>query len=363
LSQCNKNRILREQVAFLNDKYSSLGVTVGKHKHTSRILTTLKPKGAGLSLALALTLTLILTLPLSAALPAQMSNFASPAYWGMAHSGGAVSDISNAYWVNPALNPYDSPWSVNLNEAFLPGTGIFISELSGHYAFGRGHVVTSGLNFENYGSFDARDLDGNLEGEFTAAQYQYFIGYGYKLSEHFSAGAQFVLQGDRISESRQTYTYLKYGLAYTFGKRHDVLAFSGATNGLDNAWRASYSFELEYLPLRLNIDFRWHGDDWASDLFIDDETAELDFDSALRYFTQKLTLGMYIKAGENLSIMSGFDLARLDLASNTFGFDSIISGLAIGAKYKFGQFEISLGMYNYANFMTMTALGISYSGK
>lgn len=302
-------------------------------------------------------------LPLSAALPAQMSNFASPAYWGMAHSGGAVSEVSNAYWINPALNPYDSPWSVNLNEAFLPGTGIFISELSGHYAFGNGHVVTSGLNFENYGSFNGRDIDGNLTEEFTAAQYQTFIGYGYKLSEHFSAGAQLVLQGDRISDSRQTHAYLRYGLAYTFGKRNDMLAFSGATNGLDNAWRASFSHELEYLPLRLNVDFRWHGDDWDPATFTDSETSEFSFDSALRYFAQKLTLGLYIKAGENLRIMSGFDLARLDLTSNTFGFDSIISGLALGAKYKFNQFEVSLGIYNYANFTTMTALGISYSGK
>jgi len=305
----------------------------------------------------------IIALPALAALPAQMSNFASPAYWGMAHSGGAVKDISNAYWLNPALNPYDSPWSVNANEAFLPGTGIFISELSGHYRFSGDHVITSGLNFENYGSFDLRDIDGNLNGEFTAAQYQYFIGYGYRLSNHFSAGAQLVLQGDRISQSRQNYAYLRYGFAYTFGKRDNVLAFSGTTNGLDNAWRASFSHELEYLPLRVNIDFRWQGDDWDPELFNDSETGEFVFESAARYFAQKLTLGFYIRTGKNLSIMSGFDLTRIDLASNTFGLDNILSGLALGGKYKFGQFEISLGMYHYANFTTMTALGISYSGK
>jgi hypothetical protein len=61
--------------------------------------------------------------------------------------------------------------------------------------------------------------------------------------------------------------------------------------------------------------------------------------------------------------MSGFDLARLDLASNTYGLDNILSGLALGAKYKIDQLEISLGIYNYANYTTMTALGISYSGK
>jgi hypothetical protein len=310
-----------------------------------------------------LILTLISTLSLSAALPSQMSNFASPAYWGMAHSGGAIADVSNAYWINPALNPYNTSWSVNVNEAFLPGTGIFISELSGHYRFLPGHVITSGLNFENYGSFEQRDIEGTLEGEFTAAQFQYFIGYGYKISDHFSAGAQLVFQGDRISESRKTYTYIKYGLAYTFGKRANVLAFSGVTNGLDNAWRASFSHELEYLPLRLNVDFRWYGDDWDPASFYAAESGDLVFDTAARYFAEKFTLGFYIKAGENLHIMSGFDLARLNLASNTFGIDSIISGLALGGKYKIDQLEITLGLFHYANFTTMTALGISYSGK
>lgn len=292
-----------------------------------------------------------------------MSNFASPAYSGMAHSGGAVADVSNAYWLNPALAPYNKPWSVHINEAFIPGTGIFISELSGHYRFPGDHIVTAGLNFENYGSFDQRDINGTLEGEFTAAQYQTFIGYSYRISDHFSAGGQFVLQGDRISESRQSYAYLRYGFAYTFGKRDNVLAFSGTTNGLDNAWRASFSHELEYLPLRLNIDFRWQGDDWDPESFYDSETSAFSFDTAARYFAQKLTLGFYIRAGENLSIMSGFDLARLDLASNTFGLDSIISGLALGGRYKIDQLEVSLGIYHYANFTTMTALGISYSGK
>ncbi|MCF7833335.1 MAG: hypothetical protein K9N05_07165, partial [Candidatus Marinimicrobia bacterium] len=296
-----------------------------------------------------LAILLSMAIPLMAALPTQMSNFASPAYWGMAHSGGAVADISNAYWINPALNPYNSLWSVNVNEAFLPGTGIFISELSGHYRFRPGHVISTGLNFENYGTFDQRDIEGTLEGEFTAAQYQYFIGYGYRISDHFSAGAQIVIQGDRINASRETYSYLRYGLSYTFGKRDNMLAFSGTTNGLDNAWRASFSHELEFLPLRMNIDFRWYGDDWDPTLFYNSESGDFLFDTVSRYFAEKFTFGFYIKAGENLRILTGIDLARLNLASNSFGLDTILSGISLGAQYKINQLEISLGLYHYAN--------------
>ena len=306
---------------------------------------------------------LTLAFSYSAELPSQMSNFASPSYWGMAHSGGAIAAIPNAYWLNPALVPYELPWSINVNEAYLPGTGIFISELSGHYSLPKGHILTAGLNYENYGTFDQRDAEGVPEGEFAAAQYQTFIGYAYKVSDHFSAGAQLVFQGDKIAESVERYAYLRYGFAYSFGERENMLAFSGTTNGMDNAWRASFSHQLEYLPLRLNIDFRWNGDDWYPNGFYDSESGEFQFNTAAKYFAEKLTLGFYIKAGENLAITSGFDLARLNLAGNVFGLDSIISGLALGGRYTINRLEISLGLYHYANFTTMTALGISYFGK
>ncbi|MDZ7820958.1 MAG: peptidase MA family metallohydrolase [Candidatus Marinimicrobia bacterium] len=196
-----------------------------------------------------------------AALPAQVSNFAYPAYWGMAHSGGAVEAVGNAYWLNPALPAYDAPYSLHLHEAFLPGTGIYISEFSGHYRFADKHVLISGLNFENYGSFEAFDSEGIPEGEFTASQYQYFLGYAYRLSPHFRAGIQAVVQGNRIKASREYAGFLRYGFTYAFGERENMPAFSGVTDGLEHRWRASFSHELEYLPVRLNLDLRGYDGD------------------------------------------------------------------------------------------------------
>lgn len=305
---------------------------------------------------------LVITSPLFAELPTQTSNFASPAYWGMAHSGAAIAEINNAYLLNPSLAPFNSSWSVNINEAFIPGMQISISELSGHYILKDDHALNGGINFENYGTFEQRDINGNLNGEFTAAQYQYFLGYAYKMSDHFQAGAQVVFQGNRISASRENSLYLRYGLSYSFGKRNNLLGFSGISDGLNNAWRASFSHELEYLPLRVNIDFRWHGDDWAPDLFLDNEN-NFNFQKTSRYFAQKISLGFYIKASENLRILSGMDLARLDLASNNYGLDNILSGLALGASYKLGNMDINLGIYHYTNYTMMTALGVSYSAK
>lgn len=305
---------------------------------------------------------LIIASPLLAELPTQSSNFASPAYWGMAHSGGAIADVNNAYLLNPSFAPYHSAWSININEAFIPGLEISITELSGHYSVKDNQAITAGINFENYGNFEQRDINGTLTGEFTAAQYQYFLGYAYKISDHFKAGAQLVMHGNRISTSRENLLYLRYGLSYNFGERNNILSFSGISDGLDNAWRASVSHELEYLPLRLNIDFRWYGDDWDPAILLNDEN-NFNFSSTSSFFAQKLSIGFYIKATENLRILSGIDLARLDLASNNYGLDNILSGVALGASYKLGNMDINLAMYHYTNFTMMTALGISYSGQ
>lgn len=315
-------------------------------------------KKTGFSLAL-----LMLLLPLQATLPLQTQNLASPAYWGLAHSGGALEEIRNAYWLNPALNSYEDKYIINLNEAFLPGSGIFISELSGHYRIPKAGLLQSGINYENYGNFDSRDAEGILLGNFTAAQYQYFIGYADELGEHFSAGLQLVYLANRIDVSRETYTFLRYGIRYRFGARDNVLALSGITDGMANSWRASFSHELEYLPLRLNLDYRWYGDDGGFAQFRGSKENGFDFGAAALYFAEKFSIAALISPGKNLYIMAGVDLSRLNMRTSAFGLDTMLSGVALGGKYRLKQLEFSLGIYHYANFSSMTALGITYIGK
>lgn len=301
-------------------------------------------------------------MPLYAELPLQASNLASPAYWGMAHSGTALNTVRNAYWLNPALGSYDHPYVINLNEAFLPGKGISFTELSGHYILGKS-MLQGGINYENYGSFDARDDEGIIRGTFTAAQYQCFAGYAQRITERFSAGIHLVLFGNRIDVSRENMLFIRYGFSYTFGKRDNMLAFSATTDGKSQRWRAAFSHELEYMPLRLNIDFRWYGDDYYPGIFLNETEYRFDFGAAARYFADKLALGAYIRVSEDLNLMAGFDLARLNMRTNAFGLDTMLSGLALGARYRFRQLEFNLAMYHYANFTTMSALGISYIGK
>ncbi|MDZ7796046.1 MAG: hypothetical protein U5N56_02960 [Candidatus Marinimicrobia bacterium] len=102
---------------------------------------------------------------------------------------------------------------------------------------------------------------------------------------------------------------------------------------------------------------------WILPYFRDPEDNSFDLGSAAGYFAGKLTLGAFIHVAENLRLMTGIDLARLNMQTNSFGLDTILRGMALGAQYRYDRIEFSLGMYHYANFTTMTALGISYRGK
>ncbi|MDZ7820957.1 MAG: hypothetical protein U5N26_03575 [Candidatus Marinimicrobia bacterium] len=53
--------------------------------------------------------------------------------------------------------------------------------------------------------------------------------------------------------------------------------------------------------------------------------------------------------------MTGIDLARLNMQAHSFGLDSILRGMSLGAQYRLNSITFSLGLYHYANFSTMTA--------
>src|SRR6185295_18859698 len=45
------------------------------------------------------------------------------------------------------------------------------------------------VHYINYGTFDAADIYGNINGEFTAADYAMQIGWGYAANKYFTVGA------------------------------------------------------------------------------------------------------------------------------------------------------------------------------
>lgn len=298
-------------------------------------------------------LTLCLFTFLQAGIPYQNDNFAVPAYLGMGHSGGATDGGVNTYWMNPALFNLDSPLSMSLSQAFIPGMGIGITEFSGMYALNDTKALSAGINFENYGQFTARDINGNELGEFTASQYQLMLGYHQYISPSFRGGVQLLYFNSQIESSYEANVFLRYGLVYRFGKRDDQLALSGASDGQELLWRLSYSHKLEYLPLRLNMDIR-------RDSEISLPGGDYSFSENAMVFLNMVSLGAWADVNEDLDLFFGIDFRRIDLRSQNFGVADLLTGLGLGGQYRFKQMSLGVSSFIYGNLGTMTSMNVSY---
>ncbi len=68
-------------------------------------------------------------------------------------------------------------------------------------------VFSTGIFYENYGSFKQTDEYGNVQGEFKATEYALHVGAGRELNERLSVGANLKFIGSQLE------TYSSYGLA------------------------------------------------------------------------------------------------------------------------------------------------------
>lgn len=291
-----------------------------------------------------------------AAIPFQYDNYAGASYNGLAHAGAAVDGAANSYWLNPGLFDTKAPYSATLSQAFIPGTGVSVSELSGTYSLNERDLISGGINYENYGEFTSRDLNGNDLGEFTAAQYQVMLGFHRQISASFRAGLQGIYYHDRIADSRESAAALKFGAVYTFGPRDDQAAFSALTDGEELLWRLAYSHKLEYLPLRLAVD-------WRSDELFSSEDEESEFSDKLLDVLGMMSLGGWAEASEDLDIYFGVDLRRLDLRAQNFGLADLLTGVGIGGQYDFGDLSLQVSSFVYGNLGALTSMSLSYSPR
>jgi hypothetical protein len=262
---------------------------------------------------------------------------ASPSYWGLARSGGALHVIPENVWINPSLIPANLNYSASAELSLLPA-GIRVTQLTGRFSK-RKNTVSIGLNNELYGEFDERDPEGVLTGDFTAGRIQYFAALSRRLSSKLSAGASARYVTDHIADSRDAYSVLSYGVTITLFQDKTHLAFVYTDYSLteQNHYRFSVTHHLEYLPLKMNIDYRYQG----------------------RHELDNLTLGGYFQGSESLQFMTGLDFRRRGLQTDNLGTD-YIAGIALGGKYSFKGVSINLSAFSYGGLGTVTSLGVSY---
>lgn len=262
---------------------------------------------------------------------------ASPSYWGMARSGGALHVIPENVWINPSLIPANLSYSASAELSLLPA-GIRITQVTGRYSAGK-YMFTAGVNNELYGEFDERDPDGILTGNFSAGRIQYFSAFSSRLSSKLSIGGSARYVSDHIANSRDAYAVFSYGATITLfqDKTHFAFVYSDYTAIDQNYYRVSLTHHLEYLPLKMNIDYRYQG------------IHELD----------NLTLGGFFQGSESLQFMTGLDFRRRGLQTDNLGSD-YIAGIALGGRYIFKGISLNLSAFSYGGLGTVTSLGVSY---
>lgn len=101
----------------------------------------------------------------------------------------AVNDNDiNLSITNPASINIEMNNDVALNHAFYPA-GINFGQLIVGHKFDKIGMVTMHMRYVAYGRFEGTDITGASTGHFTAGDYALGAGYGRKLNERFSVGA------------------------------------------------------------------------------------------------------------------------------------------------------------------------------
>ena len=277
-------------------------------------------------------------------------------------------DVTLAY-TNPALLNPSMHTKLSFNHNF---------HLAGiqHSYFGYGHYlkaadlsVHGGVQFINYGDFEATDIFGNRNGTFQASEYAITVGASKELYERLSIGANLKFIGSQFE------SYTSLGLSGDVaGVFHDTskqvvmtLLFKNigtqlTTYTLDNKEalpfevQAGISKRLAYLPFRFSVIYRYLNrwniryDDpntQESSIFLDDPQTDnpnkerLDIFFRHFVFSGEFLLGKH----DNFRLRFGYNhLRRQELSVTNF---RSLAGFSAGVGFKVKRFQVDFGQGFY----------------
>lgn len=275
-----------------------------------------------------------------------------------------MDDDVNLALANPAaLNP-EMHQQIAFNHNFMMG-GIG----GGYAAFGYDvdpwkTTFHGGIQYLNYGKFDATDETGLVTGEFKASEYAFTIGAGRQLYERVSVGANLRF----ITSQFESYNSTGIGgdlsamyhdtarlLNVTLVLRNMGLQLSTYTDGnrepLPFEMQAGVSKRLRYLPFRISVIYRYL-DRWNI-LYDDPDTQENTFffgedqstdknpflDNLARHFV--FSGEFLFGKKDNFRLRLGYShLQRKELTVRSL---RSLSGFSMGAGLKINRFRVEYG--------------------
>jgi hypothetical protein len=226
------------------------------------------------------------------------------------------------------------------------------------------------MRYVGYGTFTHTDESGNEIGTFSAGDYAATVGWGRKLSERFSIGANLKMIYSGYEE------YSSFGLATdvsgTYNNPDKLFSMSilfknmgsqivtytpGSFEPLPFDIQFALSKRLEHVPVRLHLsihslykwDMTYEGDDDPL-LEVDAITGEYqypsDFEQQANNFFRHFTFGLEILPTKNFSIFASFNYNRnqeMYIPQNKSA-----AGFSYGFAFNIKTFQLSFARSHYA---------------
>ncbi len=229
------------------------------------------------------------------------------------------------------------------------------------------------FQFINYGKFTYADIAGNTSGEFNASEYALNLGWGRKLSPHFSIGANGKLIYSQLE------SYHSFGLAVdvagSYNATDDIFSASliarnigiqlvsyipGTRDPLPFVMQAGIATRLKHIPVRISLLYnnleKWdltYNDPLSPDNQVDPITGQTKKKSGVGKFADNLmrhiVVGTEITIAKAFSIRVGYNYRtrqEMKLTDRT-----ALSGFTYGFGLRIKMFTLS---YARATYMTGT---------
>lgn len=265
--------------------------------------------------------------------------------------------------INPALLDSAHDRQLSLTGVSHPGR-VGYGDAYFAYSYKDWGTFLAGMRYVNYGDFIEADVNGQQLGTFSATEFAFQLGWGYRLDTNWSFGASWKLINSALE------TYISWGTAvdlaatYHIPDKRTALSFMVRNLGFQFG---AYHTEREPLPFELalgfsnrfeHLPFRWHitlDQLQQLDLSYDDPNAQqtdpltgetLDNSVSIgNKIMRHVILGAEFQPGRLFNVQIGYNFRRRQEMKLTTRRTS--AGFSFGVGIKISKFRINYGRTNF----------------
>lgn len=288
---------------------------------------------------------------------------------GGTHIAVADEDVNLAAQ-NPSLLNEAMHQQLSFSHAFHPAGIQYGYATGGWHHSNWATTFHGGIRYVNYGEFDLTNAQGQVEGNFKAAEYALTVGAARPIYDRLSAGVNLRFITSRLESYNSVGLAADLGLLYQDTAKNFSLTFVARNAGRqlstyreDNVEPLPFEMQvglakrLRYLPFRFSIVYRYF-DRW--NIIYDDPNSQEDtqflgevqtersesvvwLDNFFRHFVFNGELLFGQK--ENFRLRFGYShLQRQEMVVNEY---RSLAGFTFGAGIKINRFKLDYGRTNF----------------